>query len=235
MEKSMQKNEKNIYQRIIGVMEDVEYIQKLDKKVNNQYRFVSHDQVTGKLHPALVKHGIVVIPTVKSLAVDGNRTTVCLDVSFVNCDKPEDLVKIESWGFGIDQGDKGPGKAVSYAFKYAMLKVFCLETGDDPDNDAEATHEPEVKSSQKKPESNSVQERPTPLASEEFYYKIFIFIPEHIDPSFGSARNMTDYLNSLASEHISIEKIMTQALRSEEMMKRFCNSWYQWHLKESKK
>jgi hypothetical protein len=40
-------------------------------------------------------------------------------------------------------GDKGPGKAVSYAFKYALLKVFCLETGDDPDNDANARYEPE--------------------------------------------------------------------------------------------
>lgn len=31
--------------------------------------------------------------------------------------------------------DKGPGKAISYAVKYAYLKAFALETGDDPDHD----------------------------------------------------------------------------------------------------
>lgn len=136
---------KNIYQRILGVMGDVDYIQKSDKKVNNQYRFVSHDQVNSVLHPMLVKHGIAVIPTVTTLTQEGNRTAVCLNVSFVNVDNPPDKIDISAWGYGIDQSDKGPGKAVSYAYKYAMLKAFCLETGDDPDEDQQTKFEPEKK------------------------------------------------------------------------------------------
>lgn len=139
---------KNIYQRVLEVMRDGEYIQKGAKTVNNTYRFVSHDQVTGFIHPLLVKHGIVVIPTVKSFTQDSNRTVVCMKVQFVNVDNPTDLIEVESWGYGLDTQDKGPGKAVSYAFKYAILKMFCLETGDDPDNDVKQEYIPPEKAKQ---------------------------------------------------------------------------------------
>jgi hypothetical protein len=127
--------EKNIYQRLAEVMKAVGYVQKENKKVNNQYTFVSHDAVTAKLRPALIENGIMPIVTVKHSAQDGNRTEVTILVKFVNIDKPDEIVEVESFGYGIDPQDKGPGKAVSYAFKYALLKTFCLETGDDPERD----------------------------------------------------------------------------------------------------
>lgn len=132
----------NIFQRILGVMRELEYIQKGEAKVNNQYRFVSHDQVSAKVHPLLVKHGIAVIPSVDELKQEGNRTEAKVSVHFVNADNPAEVVVTKYYGYGVDPGDKGPGKAISYACKYALLKTFCLETGDDPDFDAEAAYEP---------------------------------------------------------------------------------------------
>lgn len=144
----------NIHQKIIGIMSELHYISKGEKTVNGQYRFVSHDQVTAKIHPLLVKYRLTVIPTVEEMTQDGNRTIVRLLVSFVNADKPEENFTERFISYGIDgggvtkdgrsipAGDKGPGKAISYAFKYALLKTFCLETGDDPDNDANASYEP---------------------------------------------------------------------------------------------
>lgn len=126
---------KNIFQRINGVMKEVSYVQKEDKKVNNQYRFVSHDQVTAALNGPLAKHGIVILPSILELTQDGNKTVVKLEVAFVNIDNPTDQFKVIHYGYGIDPSDKGVGKAVSYACKYAMLKTFCLETGDDPERD----------------------------------------------------------------------------------------------------
>lgn len=123
-------------------MSELDYIQKGSNKVNGQYRFVSHDQVTSKVHPLLVKYGIVVLPTVEEFTQDNNRTSVKLKVFFINQDNPSDNFYLISFGYGIDTSDKGPGKAISYAYKYALLKAFCLETGDDPDNDAESTYEP---------------------------------------------------------------------------------------------
>jgi hypothetical protein len=131
----------NIYQRVLGVMSELTYIQKGDKQVNNQYRYVSHDQVTAKIHPLLVKYRFLMMPTVVKYAQEGNRTVVEQMVHFINVDKPEDSFHITTFGYGVDQGDKGPGKAMSYAFKMAALKALMLETGEDPDHDQAAVYE----------------------------------------------------------------------------------------------
>jgi hypothetical protein len=126
---------KNIYQRLASCMAEVEYVQKEDRKVNNQYTFVSHDAVTAKVRKAFVNHGIVSVPRVIKHYSEGNRTTVDIEVDFVNIDEPEDKITVPCFGYGIDPQDKGPGKAMSYAVKYAYLKVLALETGDDPERD----------------------------------------------------------------------------------------------------
>lgn len=133
---------KNIYQKIHAIMADINYIQKGPKKAAGMYTYVSHDAVSEAIHPLLVKHGVVVIPSVKEMTQEGNRTSMIITVKFINIDNPEDCFLIESHGYGIDTGDKGPGKCYSYAYKYALLKTFCLETGDDPDHDQQAKFEP---------------------------------------------------------------------------------------------
>ena len=135
-EELMEKQIKNIYQRINEVMAEVEAVQKENKKVNGQYTFVSHDAVSKALHNPMVKAGIVMIPTIKELKQDGNRTEVTMEISFVNMDNPQEKVTVQYNGYGIDAQDKGIGKAISYAVKYALLKVFCLETGDDVEKDS---------------------------------------------------------------------------------------------------
>jgi hypothetical protein len=122
-------------------MSDVAQVSKGANTVNGQYRFASHDAVVAKLHKPLVKHGIVVIPTVDSFTQAGNRTEVKLKVGFVAIDQPSDCFVVDYFGYGIDNGDKGPGKAISYALKYCLLKVFGLETSDDSDNDANSVYE----------------------------------------------------------------------------------------------
>ncbi len=127
----------NIHQRIQAIMRDVEYVQK-DGRLQmdrGSYTYTSHDAVIAKIRPALVAHGVVLEVDVISYKTDGNRTEVLLSVSFVNVDDPADRVGVTGLGFGIDKQDKGPGKAVSYAMKYVLLKTFALETGDDPERD----------------------------------------------------------------------------------------------------
>lgn len=127
---------RNVHQRILAVMADVDYVAKGEKQVAGQYKYVSHDAVTATLHPMFVKHGIIALPNVQESVQCGNRTEVKLLTSFVNVDNPDDAVHIASIGYGIDPQDKGPGKAISYAYKYALLKLFALETGDDPERDS---------------------------------------------------------------------------------------------------
>jgi len=132
----------NLYQRILAIMQDVPYIQKTEKKVNNQYTFVSHDDVTAKVRVALIAHGVLAMPTVESNEFDGNVTKCNLTMRFINVDTPTEIIEVKSFGYGIDKQDKGPGKAMSYAVKYALLKALCLETGDDPERDTDTEAEP---------------------------------------------------------------------------------------------
>ncbi len=146
----------NIFQRMIAVMKEVEYIQKGDKKVNNQYTYVSHDQVTGRLHKPCAENGIVVISTMDSHEIQNTMTVCTVTTKFVNSDNPEDHTSVTSVGYGIDRGDKGAGKAMSYAIKYNLLKAFMLETGDDPDHDQSVIRDTTSKQSTPKQSKDSV-------------------------------------------------------------------------------
>lgn len=133
----------NIYQRMHAVMQEIKYVQK-EKKAGMRYSIVSHDSVTALVRPLFVKHGIICYPTNMRIDQQGNRTQLTCAVIFQNIDDPMDCMRVESAGYGIDDQDKGPGKAISYAVKYAYLKGLCLESGDDPDEDQETIAKPSI-------------------------------------------------------------------------------------------
>lgn len=125
---------KNIHQRLAEVMAKVTYIQK-ERKQGMQYTIVSHDAVTAKVRPALLEAGVIYYPTRCDHAQNGNRAECSMTVRFANIDQPDDYIDVQTFGYGVDGQDKGPGKAMSYAVKYALLKALGLETGDDADHD----------------------------------------------------------------------------------------------------
>jgi hypothetical protein len=122
----------NIAQRINAAMAEVDYIQK-ERKQGMNYSIVSHDAVTAKVRPILQGHGIVYYPRDLAVTQNGNRTEAVFSVRFENVDDRTDFIDVATFGYGVDPQDKGPGKAMSYGVKYALLKVLGLETGDDPD------------------------------------------------------------------------------------------------------
>jgi hypothetical protein len=130
----------NLWQRLANAQSKVDYVQK-EKKQGMNYSIVSHDAVTAKVRPVLVECGIHYHPVALQFNQNGNRTEVALTVRFVNVDKPEEFIDVPSLGYVIDTQDKGPGKAISYAVKYALLKTLGLETGDDPELDQDVKHE----------------------------------------------------------------------------------------------
>jgi hypothetical protein len=52
---------------------------------------------------------------------------------FVDIDNPSDFIDQVSIADGLDPADKGSGKAMTYADKYALMKAYKIMTGDDPD------------------------------------------------------------------------------------------------------
>lgn len=145
---------KNIFQRINAVMQEIDYIKK-DKKVSGggaNYSAVSHDQVVAMVRESVVKNGIVIYPEQLEskvlVARDKSKDIAMMlyegefNIHFVNIDDGSDRLTVRIVGHANDNGDKAPGKAVTYATKSAILKVFAIETGE---NDESRNYkEPEV-------------------------------------------------------------------------------------------
>lgn len=144
----------NIYARMLSVAYDVKNVEKnISVNVggkNNGYKAVADYDVVIAVKKAEKEHGVISIPVAQEL-VDtqivtardsyGNERSTFIDivkmrVRFVNVDDPTDYVEVESFGRGIDAGDKGFGKASTYARKYALLNAYKIATGEDPDKDA---------------------------------------------------------------------------------------------------
>jgi hypothetical protein len=133
----------NLYQRINEVRKSIDYIQK-DKSVStggSSYKAVTHDQVTAMVRDHMVKHGIVSYPILvesKSNPKEGDakqfRYEATYDIVFVNADEPSDKLCIRIQAHAMDNADKACGKALSYAKKYAILKLFEIETGEDEES-----------------------------------------------------------------------------------------------------
>jgi len=200
----------NIYQKINAVMQEVKYVQKENKKVNGQYTFVSHDAVTGILHEPLARHGIVMIPTTDKIVQDGNRTSVEMTISFINSDRPEDRFSVRQFGYGIDSQDKGIGKAISYAVKYALLKVFCLETGDDVEKDNIEYKTPEI--------SNEMLENT--------YRNILSQFPEEDREDFEKYKNVW-----IEKHKVSLPTLLFDKFQQSDNLK---TNFYNWKKKQSK-
>lgn len=139
---------KNIYQRVNAVRRAIGYVQK-DKSVSTgkggSYKAVTHDMVTAMVRNPMIEHGIVCVPSIVSSETiqpppktDGTekqlRYEATYDFSFINEDNPEDKIVIRIQAHANDSGDKAPGKAISYAKKYAILKLFEIETGEDEES-----------------------------------------------------------------------------------------------------
>jgi hypothetical protein len=129
----------NIYQRLNEVRKAVQYLQK-DASVTG-YRAITHDYVTSEVRTHLISNGIVVIPRQVECEVrETGKTTKqgvpftayvgMYEFDFVNMDEPTDKVTVRVGAMSEDTADKGPGGAISYAMKYAFLKLFNIETGE---------------------------------------------------------------------------------------------------------
>lgn len=132
-----------ILQRINNVRKKIDYIKK-DKEVSTgkgSYRAVTHDMVTAMLRQHLIDEGIVVIISLtKAVTVPPSgdskqhRYEAEYQVMFCSIDDATDNIAMIVSAHANDSGDKAPGKALSYAKKYAMLKIFEIETGEDDES-----------------------------------------------------------------------------------------------------
>lgn len=144
-----QKEAKTVYEKILSVMSSVGYLNKdgfVETGKGKGYKALTDEKVLGAVRPALVAAGLVMLPVQMEQhrtdeqvkAYDGStKTNRITDVSvtyrIINVEDPDDFVEVVSSGTGVDTQDKGIGKAMTYAKKYAILNSFLIPSGEDTD------------------------------------------------------------------------------------------------------
>lgn len=119
----------------------------------SSYKAVGEADVLEAVKPAEEKYGVYSYPVDSEIVESGVLTSESTYngqpkkterqfmrlrrvYRFVNMDNPAEYVDVATYGDGLDSGDKAPGKAMTYADKYALLKAYKITTGDDPDQKA---------------------------------------------------------------------------------------------------
>ena len=121
----------------MAVMKEVGYVQKAGHNDFQNYKYATEADAIRAVRPAMVKHGLCMIPSVVDAYMDEHGNTH-VNVLYRIFDEDGNFLSFRGWGCGNDKnsrgvGDKGIYKALTGANKYALLKTFLMETGDDPE------------------------------------------------------------------------------------------------------
>jgi hypothetical protein len=136
-------SDKQLVKKLAQGMQQVQYIQKRGHNKFHNYKYATEADVNEKVREELSKQNVIMLPSMKSHDMRETKTKsgnteyiVCVDMEFkfVDGDTGEEL-SIQMSGEGQDVGDKAIYKAISGAQKYALMKVFMIPTGDDPEAD----------------------------------------------------------------------------------------------------
>ncbi|MEG1492493.1 MAG: ERF family protein [Oscillospiraceae bacterium] len=146
----------NIYQRMAAITAELQTVAKnltVETTRGKGYKAVSERDIIDAVKPVENKYGVYSYPfsreiiesqmlesestwndkTTKKTSFFSRMKTV---YRFVNMDEPTDYIETITFAEGIDSQDKGSGKAMTYADKYALMKAYKISTGDDPDQNA---------------------------------------------------------------------------------------------------
>lgn len=148
-----------ITKAILAVMDEVKGIEKTMDVGTGQssYKGVSDKVVKEVLRPAMIKNGLVIVPTAVEAKATTDRweetiqygsnppqtkqkqsTLTEVTTKYLLVHSSGESIELAGYGHGVDSQDKGAGKATTYALKMALLYTFLIPTG--KIDDADSTH-----------------------------------------------------------------------------------------------
>lgn len=133
----------NIYSAMAAVMADVDHVAKRDINTHQKFVFRGIDAVLNAVGPVLRKHKVIVVPEIVSESFEtvqtstGKPATACrVQVAYTFYGPEGDSIRSSVLGEAWDSGDKAGPKAMSVAFRTALLQALALPT-DEPDPDSQ--------------------------------------------------------------------------------------------------
>lgn len=133
-----------VVEALSRVMADVQAVGKGSTNQQQGYRFRGIDAVINAVGPAFRQHGVLCLPTVEEVAYNvvevGKQRTLMREctvrVRYTFYGPGGDTLDCVAIGEAMDSGDKSTPKAMSVAYRVALLQALCIPT-DEPDADAQ--------------------------------------------------------------------------------------------------
>ena len=196
----------NIYEKMAAITAELRTVAKnliVQQTKTSSYKAVSERDILDAVKPLEEKYGVYSYPCGRRVLESNileseseyqgkitKKTTFMTRIEtvyrFVNIEKPDEYIETITFAEGIDTQDKGSGKAMTYADKYALMKGYKISTGDDPDQTASEENNYSVSKSKK----NMVNE------DEEKQKKIYIdTITKLLSDTETDGVQMINYVN----------------------------------------
>lgn len=140
----MEKNT-TIYEKLLEMQRRVDSVIRDGKNTSDKYDFASDENVLDTFRPLMDELGLLLIPSVTGAQLHEGTTRngtvrylteMTINMTWRDVMSGEELT-VPWYAQGVDlAGEKGVGKALTYAEKYFLLKFFHVATKkDDPDTD----------------------------------------------------------------------------------------------------
>ena len=173
----------------------------------SSYKAAGEADILASVKPIEAKYGVYSYPLEREIVESGTmeRETqygksvqlymrIRVVYRFLCVDDPTSYIDIVSYGDGVDPQDKAPGKAMTYADKYALMKAYKIITGDDPDQN--------MSEEQKRVDTRRNQIKAAYPPVEE----MIKFIRENYDAE--NMAKLLDYYKVEAVENLTFEQIV---------------------------
>jgi hypothetical protein len=167
---------KAVYERILAVQGEIGAvgISKDRRNAQQGYQFRGIDDMYNALNPLITKHGLVILPRMVERDMQERRSVKGAALFYATVKAEFDFVApvddsthtVVTYGEAMDTADKATNKAMSAAYKYAVMQTFCIPT--EGDNDADATtHEVQARGGDLPAAQSSAPEPANALALRE--------------------------------------------------------------------
>lgn len=161
-----------IFSKMNAIKRDIGSVGKDQRNSGQGWNFRGIDQFMNALHPILNEHNVGILPSVvqhsepKFIVNEKTGKTsknTQLTVKYTFFAEDGSTVDVVMPAEGVDPGDKGTNKALSAAFKYALMQTFCIPTEDMAEADKDNAT---VDGSAKKTTKSSAKLSPTKESTE---------------------------------------------------------------------
>lgn len=142
--------QRSLVRKLAEVMAAVERIPKNGFNKFHGYAYATEADVVDAVRSELAARQVMLLPSVtahevRDIVTAGGKSErlVTLSMTFTAHDgESGESLSFTALGQGQDPGDKAGYKAATGATKYALMKLFLIPTGDDPEADSKAPEKP---------------------------------------------------------------------------------------------